>query len=625
MPHFALFLASTLLVLGTTGRADDGGPIRFPADGGVLDVTSFGATPNDDTDDTAAIQAALDLHPSGNRIVYLPPGVFLISDTLTWPAGANSGVAHKRTILQGAGQNHSTLRIADATEGFRDPEKPRAAIWTGRSPAQRFRNAVRDLTLEIGAGNPGAIGLQFNASNQGTVRNVALRAAQDSGKIGLDLGHTNEIGPLLVKNLSVDGFEVGISTKWPVNSITFEDVTLRKQRRFGWWNYHQMIFVRGLVSENSVPALFNEKDSWGTVTLIDSKITGVQTDDRTPGILNQRQMYCRNVEIRGYARSIDHADKGRDKGDVESPGLIREDTSHANVVSQFRDLSDATFADAGSVPHLPAKDAPEIPWGSIDKDWANITDFGGDPEGRSDSTSALQAAIDSGARTVYLPAGGSFKLTGEVQIRGPVERITGLEGRFFADNTGRWKLVDDAHPEGLEDAPAVIIERLNGRSGMRGIEVVHESARTLVVRSTMGINVEGQGTGDIFLEDVAGQLNLHKPGQNAWCRQLNTEVKGTMLKNNGGKLWILGMKTEKVGTIIETVNGGITDAAGIFVYSNVPWEEGVPAFVIEDSTAILAGINERNFNRRPVNPWFRETQDGTTRERSERAWVYLSK
>ncbi len=61
-------------------------------------------------------------------------------------------------------------------------------LWTGSAPAQRFRNAVRDLTLEVGARNSGAIGMQFNASNQGTVRNVTIRAAEGSGRIGLDLG-----------------------------------------------------------------------------------------------------------------------------------------------------------------------------------------------------------------------------------------------------------------------------------------------------------------------------------------------------------------------------------------------------------------------------------------------------
>ena len=146
-------------------------PITFPDDGGVLSVLDFGATPNDEKDDTAAIQEALDQHPNGNRIVYLPPGKYLISDTLKWPAGKSGGHAHKRTILQGAGENLSILSLPKKTKGFGKGEA-KAMIWTGSKPAQRFRNAVRDLTLGIAEGNPGAIGLQFNASNQGCIRNL---------------------------------------------------------------------------------------------------------------------------------------------------------------------------------------------------------------------------------------------------------------------------------------------------------------------------------------------------------------------------------------------------------------------------------------------------------------------
>jgi hypothetical protein len=90
------------------------------------------------------------------------------------------------------------------------------------------------------------------------------------------------------------------------------------------------------------------------------------------------------------------------------------------------------------------------------------------------------------------------------------------------------------------------------------------------------------------------------------------------------KLWILGMKTERIGTIIETINGGVTDAAGIFSYSNRGWDESVPAFVIHNSTVTLAGLNERNFNQRPVSLWFRETQGSETRESKDSAGVYLS-
>jgi len=588
-------------------------PITFPKDSGVLDVREFGAQANDEGDDTESIQKALDAFPNGNRIVYLPAGTWIVTDTLRWPKG-DGGNGEKRTILQGAGMLLTKIVVPPSTPGFADG-KPKAVIWTGERPAQRFRNAVRDLTLEIGAGNPQAVGLQFNASNQGTIRNVILRAAKDSGHIGLDMGFTDEIGPLLVRRLMVEGFETGIVTKWPVNSNTFEHILLRGQRKLGWHNYHQMVFARNLRSANAVTSLYNEKDSMGTVTLVDSKITG--TGVEAPGILNQRHMYLRNVEVSGHGIAVDHADKGRDKGDVKEASVITEDTSHTNVVSPFRFEGEKTFVEAGKVTHLPIKETPEVPW---EGKWVNLEAFGADPEAKKDASAALQKAIDSGADTIYLPAGKEFFFDSEVIIRGPVRRIIGLEGRFFSKGKAMWRLVDSRN-----DAPVVIIERMSNRSGGHVVQIRHESKRTLVVSSTIGFDVEGHGSGDIFVDDLCGQLNLNQPGQSAWCRQLNVEHQGTMCRNNGGRLWILGMKTEKIGTIIETVNGGITDAAGIFIYSNAGWQDGLPAFLIENSTATLCGINERNFNRKPVSLWVRETQGGETREMKERPWVYLSR
>ena len=55
--------------------------------------------------------------------------------------------------------------------------KRRAMIWTGKSPAQRFPNAVRNLTFDTGAKNTGPVGAQFMANNQGCVRVVTIRSA----------------------------------------------------------------------------------------------------------------------------------------------------------------------------------------------------------------------------------------------------------------------------------------------------------------------------------------------------------------------------------------------------------------------------------------------------------------
>lgn len=603
-------------------RSDEG-PIRFPKDGGVLNVLEFGATPDDAKDDTAAIQAALDRFPNGNRIVYVPPGEYFVRDTLRWADGPHAGTEQKRTILQGAGCDLTVLRVPDASPSFAGgDEGAKAVIWTGSRPAQRFRNAIRDLTVNTGSANPGAIGIQFNASNQGTIRNVRIVSGDGQGVYGLDLGHTDEIGPLLVRNLEVDGFDEGIRTWWPVNSCTFEHITLRNQNRYGWHNYHQMIFVRGLKSENRVPAVFNRKDSWGTVTLVDSEIRGLPGAEDTSGILNQRQLYIRNTTITGYGKAIDNADKGRDKGDVVEGGLVVEETSHSNVSSLFHELT-------GVLPkqrlRLAVKETPSIPWGDPESDWVNVVAFGADPTGKEDSSPALQQAIDSGARTVYLPGGAHFRFAGETRIRGNVQRIIGLEGRCIFAEEAVWRLVDGEGTRGQADAPAVIIERCSGVSGGRSIPIIHESARTLIVSSWIGAHVIGRGSGDIFLDDLCGRLDLQSPRHHAWCRQLNTERHGTMLTNNGASLWILGMKTEKTGTIIHTLGGGKTDLIGCFVYSNAGWEEGISAFVMEDSQVSLSGLNERNFNRRPVSTWFREVHQDDERIQNERAWVYVGK
>ncbi len=143
--------------------------------------------------------------------------------------------------------------------------------------------------------------------------------------------------------------------------------------------------------------------------------------------------------------------------------------------------------------------------------------------------------------------------------------------------------------------------------------------------SWVGAHVIGRGSGDIFLDDFCGQLDLKSSKHHAWCRQLNTERQGTMLTNNGASLWILGMKTEKIGTIIHAKNGGFTDLLGCFIYSNQGWDNTIPAFLIEDSMANLCGLNERNYNRRPCEYWFQEVADGRNRSQKERAWVYLSR
>ena len=111
--------------------------VVYPADAGVIDVTKapYFAKGDGRTDDTAAIQNALDDHPSQGAIVYLPNGVYRVTDTLHWPHGHNPGGEERETVLQGQSRDGTVLQLPDHCPGFDNPRRPKSPINTGFAPA----------------------------------------------------------------------------------------------------------------------------------------------------------------------------------------------------------------------------------------------------------------------------------------------------------------------------------------------------------------------------------------------------------------------------------------------------------------------------------------------------------
>lgn len=75
----------------------------------MVDVKDYGAIGDGTTDDTAAVQAALAALPSSGGIVFLPPGSYLISQSL---------VLHAGTVLMGSGMYVTILRAANALDTY---------------------------------------------------------------------------------------------------------------------------------------------------------------------------------------------------------------------------------------------------------------------------------------------------------------------------------------------------------------------------------------------------------------------------------------------------------------------------------------------------------------------------
>ncbi len=543
--------------------------IVFPSDAGIIDVTKapYNANSHGAVNATTPIQQALNAYPNGGVIIYLPNGTYLVNDTLKWPNG-NSGADYKNVIMQGQSRLGTVIRLANAEPGYTNASVNKPVLWTGPRPAQRFRIAIRNLTVNTGTGNPGAVGIEFNANNQGCLRDVAITSGDGQGLIGLDMGFTSEIGPLLVKNLTVDGFDLGIRSRYQMNSQILEHITLRNQKKYGYYNWGQTVAIRDLNFTGNVPAVFNDGDS-SFMNIIGAKLTGTGAASSLSAIINSGTLYARDCSTAVYGTAINNLAGNISK--VNGP-VVYEFVSHA-----IKSL----FSSPQTSLHLPIAETPEVPWDENLSQWTRVA-----PD-LSDATKALQDAIDRGNTTVYLPR-GKFVVSDTISIRGNVRRIIGCEGSieitpaFGATNSPVFMFRNG-------NAPVVVLERFS-MGGISGSPTVygfkHVSNRTLVLKDISGWGYKGEGPGDVYIEDITiNQLhNVTFKNQKTWIRQLNVENNGvkTIFDNTTG--WILGLKTERPGTVISAKNGSSVELYGGFTYGTMTPELILPWFNIENSS-----------------------------------------
>ena len=217
----------------------------LPADAGILNVKDarFGAVGDGVHDDTDAIISAIDYQarapwisaPFNTNFVYMPPGTYLVTDTIqkilaraSMDANAVGNCATPTCyasglVLIGAGPDNTFIKLKDRSAAFADPANPKAVIFTASSffdPTNNFNHAigegndaycnyVESLTVDVGAGNPGAIGIDYLGNNGGAIRSVVITAPLGSGKSGISMLRA-ATGPALIENVWVSGFGVGI-------------------------------------------------------------------------------------------------------------------------------------------------------------------------------------------------------------------------------------------------------------------------------------------------------------------------------------------------------------------------------------------------------------------------------
>jgi len=186
--------------------------------------------------------------------------------------------------------------------------------------------------------------------------------------------------------------------------------------------------------------------------------------------------------------------------------------------------------------------------------------------------------LNSGKHTVYFPFAAYFSYSeADVTVPDTVDRIVGFSSVVntgAGTNGGGIRFVVTSN-----STQPLIIEQFG-----YGIKIDHRGSRPVVLKDAFVNDYASYpGAGQLFLEDIGiGSFSIQK-GQQAFARQLDDEISATKISNLGGSLWILGLKTEKAGTVISTASGGQTELLGGLIYPAVAVPSTQAAFVSTDA------------------------------------------
>ena len=142
-------------------------------------VRTLGAAGDGKTDDTAAIQKAIE----GHRVLYFPSGVYRVTDTITLKPD---------TVLIGLHPLMARIDLADATPGFQGVGGPRAVILAPSGG----RNLMSGLGVFAGGINPRAVGVLWSAGEASLMDDVRLLGGHGSGAANpYNANHTADPDP----------------------------------------------------------------------------------------------------------------------------------------------------------------------------------------------------------------------------------------------------------------------------------------------------------------------------------------------------------------------------------------------------------------------------------------------
>lgn len=422
--RFTRLVFGMLAVLSTTPALAQSVITTRPDDPAAVYLTAedFGVVGDGVADDSAGLQAAIDRAAGpGGGVVFMPSGRYRISRTLyIWRA----------VRLVGYGETRPVIVLGPNTPGYQEGLGLMLMVTAGGPPGAgrgggggrgvpfpppgqvppndtiadanhgTFYPGINNVDIEVGEGNPAAVGVRFHAAQHAVLRHMDFQ-------VGSGLAAIYQAGNL-VEDLHVTGGRYGILTEntTPYWQFTIVDSTFEGQRDAAIREHTAMLTVIRNTFRD-VPVAIEIDDAYSDQLWIqESRFERVSdaavliSNERNPKTqVGALDLVCHEVPV--FAR---WRESGRTQpapapiyrvGEFNYGLFVPADGTTGRLDTRF---------DASALDTIPAPLPPAIRPLPPSTEWVNVRTLGVMGDGQTDDTEALQRAAASNS-ALFFPIG----------------------------------------------------------------------------------------------------------------------------------------------------------------------------------------------------------------------------
>jgi Pectate lyase superfamily protein/SMP-30/Gluconolactonase/LRE-like region len=419
-------------------RLEDARAVYFTGD-------NFAVKGDGIADDSEALQRAINTvqEKTNQGILFVPSGRYRLSKTIyIWP-----GIR-----LIGYGQVRPVFVLGASTPGFTHGPSY-MLFFAGARPQGNnappdanpgtFYSAISNIDIEIGEGNPGAVGVRAHYAQHCFLAHMDFHIG--SGLAGIHDGGN------VAQDLHFYGGQYGIWTRKPSPGwqFTIIDTTFEGQREAAIREREAGLTLirpqfKNVPTAISIDAQYSDelwvKDGRMENVTGPAVIIGNENSARTE--INMESIICRKVPVFvAYRESEKHIAGSAEMYEVNtfSHGLHYEDLG---AVPAIHDVYET--APLSALPKPVKSDILDLP--PLDT-WVNIRSLGAKGDGTTDDTDVLRRAIAQ-YRAIYLPS-GQYRVTDTITLK-PDTILIGLHPSvtriLLADSTPAFQGVGSPKP-----------------------------------------------------------------------------------------------------------------------------------------------------------------------------------